>query len=65
MGVGSVFTKKYKVHRLVYVERHTDIEEAIQREKQLKKWNRQWKLKLIEKDNPTWEDLSGFPPSRE
>jgi len=51
------FTQKYKVHSLVYYE-HTDcIASAIQREKQLKKWNRKWKRMLIEKHNPEWKDL--------
>jgi putative endonuclease len=52
------FTKKYAVHLLVYYEWFSDIHEAIQREKQLKKWNRAWKLELIEKKNPQWIDLS-------
>ena len=51
------FTKKYEVHDLVYVERHGQIKYAIKREKQLKKWNREWKLALIEKENPEWKDL--------
>ena len=51
------FTKKYHVHFLVYFELHEDMNEAIRREKQLKKWNREWKLRLIEKDNPDWKDL--------
>ena len=51
------FTKNYKVHTLVYFETHNDIKYAIVREKKLKKWNRQWKLDLIEKENPDWEDL--------
>ena len=46
------FTNKYNVHRLVYYEQFDNIEYAIQREKRLKKWNRTWKLKLIEKENP-------------
>lgn len=52
------FTKKYKVDILVYVEESSTIEEAISREKQLKKWNRAWKIELIEKDNPEWKDIS-------
>ena len=52
------FTKKYYVHRLVYYEIHADIYEAITREKHLKKWNRQWKINLIEQKNPQWLDLS-------
>ncbi|MBI4159915.1 GIY-YIG nuclease family protein [Candidatus Wolfebacteria bacterium] len=51
------FTKKYNVHILVYHEQTTDIGSALQREKQLKKWERRWKLALIEKDNPEWRDL--------
>ena len=51
------FTNKYRVHDLVYFESTRDIHSAIAREKQLKKWNRKWKLELIEKDNPGWEDL--------
>jgi putative endonuclease len=61
------FTKQYQVHMLVYYEVHNDILEAITREKQIKKWNRQWKLRLIEEMNPDWKDLydeiTGFPPS--
>ncbi len=51
------FTKKYWVKKLVYYEVHQDIGHAILREKQLKKWNRQWKIELIEKQNPEWKDL--------
>jgi putative endonuclease len=51
------FTKKYGVTRLVYFEKFDDVNEAIRREKQLKKWNRAWKISLIEKDNPNWLDL--------
>ena len=51
------FTKKYNVHKLVYFEAATDIQSAIIREKQLKKWNRNWKIELIEKSNPDWKDL--------
>ena len=51
------FTKKYSVHKLVYVEQHEDMPSAIKREKQIKKWHRQWKLELIERQNPTWRDL--------
>jgi putative endonuclease len=57
MGVIAGFTKKYCVHRLVYFEQHTDIEAAIRREKGLKKWNRAWKIRLIEEHNPNWDDL--------
>ncbi len=51
------FTKKYKIHRLVWYEIHEIAEAAISREKQIKKWNRKWKLELIEKNNPEWNDL--------
>ena len=51
------FTQKYGVHRLVYYELHADMAEAIQREKRLKKWNRSWKIRLIEQENPEWLDL--------
>jgi putative endonuclease len=52
------FTRKYSVHSLVYYELHQDMMSAITREKQIKKWNRAWKLELIEKENPDWKDLS-------
>ena len=52
------FTKRYRVHMLVYCEFHADMRSAIEREKQIKKWNRAWKLELIEKDNPEWRDLA-------
>jgi putative endonuclease len=51
------FTKKYGVHRLVYFEQFSTAEAAIKREKRLKKWTRDWKIKLIEKANPNWDDL--------
>ena len=51
------FTKKYNVKHLVYYEPHKSAEIAIKREKQIKKWMRQWKLNLIERDNPNWDDL--------
>jgi len=51
------FTKKYHVHVLVYYELHESMKAAIAREKQLKKWNRSWKIRLIEKVNPDWQDL--------
>jgi len=51
------FTKRYGVHFLVYYEMHEEVLAAIQRKKQLKKWNRQWKINLIEKMNPAWKDL--------
>ena len=51
------FTKRYGIHRLVYYEQVADINSAIQREKRLKKWRRQWKIELIEQMNPDWKDL--------
>jgi len=56
-GTGG-FTKDYWVKRLVYYEMHETAESAITREKQLKKWNRDWKIRLIEEANPAWLDLS-------
>jgi putative endonuclease len=52
------FTEKYFVHKIVYLEEFDDVHQAIQREKCLKKWNRVWKVRLIEKQNPDWKDLS-------
>jgi len=51
------FTKKYDVHNLVYYEAYKNIDDAIAREKCMKKWKRKWKLELIESSNPNWEDL--------
>ena len=51
------FTKKHNIHTLVYYESHEDIHEAITREKQIKKWKRNWKIDLIEQDNSEWHDL--------
>ena len=51
------FTKKYGVHQLVYFEQTGDVKSAIMREKQIKKWRRQWKIELIEEKNPEWKDL--------
>jgi putative endonuclease len=51
------FTEKYDVAKLVYFEQFDDPENAIKREKRLKKWSRAWKISLIEKDNPDWDDL--------
>ena len=70
------FTRAYDVKMLVWFEQHATMENAILREKRVKKWNRAWKLELIEKDNPGWRDLAeelgfaplalaGFPRSRE
>jgi len=57
-GKGSKFVKSYGVHRLVCAEAYERAEEAIAREKQLKRWKRDWKIELIERDNPEWRDLS-------
>jgi putative endonuclease len=56
-GLVEGFTKKYSVHSLVYCESFAQPQEAIQREKRLKKWNRAWKIRLIESTNPEWKDL--------
>jgi putative endonuclease len=57
MGFVEGFTKQYGVHRLVYFEQFDDIEQAILREKRLKKWERAWKIQLIEENNANWDDL--------
>ena len=75
-GILRGFTRKYGVRMLVWFEQHATMEEAILREKRIKKWNRDWKLQLIESANPDWRDLAedlgfeplsetGFPLSRE
>ena len=56
-GTGRGFAARYKVARLVHAEQFERIEEAIAREKAIKKWRRAWKLELIERDNPEWRDL--------
>ena len=56
-GLGSKFCKKYGLDRLVLVEQHATIEEAIAREKKLKRWPREWKTALVEAANPDWDDL--------
>ena len=59
------FTAQFEVKRLVWFERHDDIEAAIRREKTIKRWPRQWKFNVIEERNPDWRDLAeelGFPP---
>src|SRR5438874_11983737 len=58
LGVIDGFSEKYGVKTLVYFELHDDMYEAIQREKRIKKWNRAWKIQLIEQCNPEWTDLS-------
>lgn len=52
------FTHKYNVDKLVYFEEFETYDEAFTRERRMKKWNRNWKIELIEKDNPGWKDLS-------
>ncbi|MFH1377324.1 MAG: GIY-YIG nuclease family protein [Planctomycetota bacterium] len=56
-GMVKGFTKEYKVHDLVYFEETNDVMAAIEREKAIKKWKREWKIELIEKSNPNWTDL--------
>lgn len=51
------FSRRYGIRRLVYLEAHDEIQSAIRREKLLKRWRRQWKIALVEKDNPRWDDL--------
>ena len=66
-GLIKGFTSRYGIHWLVHYEMADTMEAAITREKQLKKWNRDWKLRLIEGDNPDWGDLAiglGFAPLR-
>ncbi len=57
-GQAESFTQKHGVSRLVWFERHSDIKAAILREKQIKKWNRNWKIALIEVENREWRDLA-------
>ncbi|MET0654695.1 MAG: GIY-YIG nuclease family protein [Pseudoxanthomonas sp.] len=77
-NVAEGFSKRYEVIRLVWYQLHPTVESAIQREKRIKKWNRAWKVRLIDEGNPSWRDLwpdiigqtpkadvHGFPPSRE
>ena len=64
IGAAPGFTKDYQVNRLMWFEHHGTMDEAILREKRLKKWNRAWKIRLIEALNPHWDDLAiglGFP----
>ncbi|MFH1171781.1 MAG: GIY-YIG nuclease family protein [bacterium] len=58
MKLHKGFTERYSVDQLVYFEETSEILEAIRREKQLKRWNRRWKLELVEKYNPNWHDLA-------
>ena len=59
-GAGSEFVRQHGLHRLVYVEAHATMPLAISREKRLKTWNRAWKVRLIHRDNPGWDDLFEF-----
>ena len=65
-GLVPGFTRTYGVKRLVYFESYDDVSDAITRERRVKEWKRDWKIQLIEKDNPFWEDLAvsvlGFEP---
>jgi putative endonuclease len=64
-GTFDGFTRKHNVKMLVWFEQHSTMEHAIIREKRVKKWNRAWKLRLIEESNPRWRDLAedfGFGP---
>ena len=56
-GLVDGFTSKYKLESLLYFEVHRDVREAIQREKQIKKWKREWKLNLVARTNPSFKDL--------
>lgn len=56
-GLGGKFTSKYGLQRLVYVEAHDSIHDAVARERQMKKWKRSWKIEAIERNNPDWNDL--------
>jgi putative endonuclease len=60
LGLGSQFVKQYGVTRLVHVETFDEPEAAIVREKRLKKWNRDWKIRLIEENNPHWADRANL-----
>ena len=65
-GLIPGFTAQYGVKRLVFFESHDDVRDAIVREKRIKTWRRDWKIELIERDNPLWDDLAvsmfGFAP---
>jgi len=64
-GVTKGFVAEHRAYRLVYYEMHEEMESAIRREKSIKRWKREWKLNLIERDNPHWDDLAvalGFEP---
>ena len=57
-GILEGFTKRYKLHKVVYYESFSQVKDAIAREKQLKRWHRSWKDDLIQTQNPDWKDLS-------
>jgi putative endonuclease len=57
-GAAEGFSRRYRTHILVWYEMHSDIQEAIAREKRIKRWNRAWKISLIEAENSGWNDLS-------
>ena len=59
-GTGSKFAARYGVMRLVWFEEHDWVIDAIKREKAIKKWPRQWKIKLIEENNPNWHDIAWY-----
>ena len=63
-GKYDSFTKKYRIDKLVYFEEFFDKKEAVIREQRLKKWKREWKIELIEKQNPKWKDLFGYLPKK-
>ena len=56
MKIVEGFSKRYQLNKLVYFEKYTNIQDALLREKRMKKWKREWKIKLIENDNPKWND---------
>ncbi len=62
LDIGSKFTRRYKVHTLVWYDEFSSIDDAIQREKTMKEWPRAWKVNLIERDNPHWQDLYPLLP---
>lgn len=61
-GLTDGFTRRYGLYRLVYVEQHPTVIDAIQREKNIKHWRRAWKVRLIGRDNPDWADLADSLP---
>jgi putative endonuclease len=57
LGTFEGFTSKYKLHQLVWCEEFARIDDAIAHEKRLKRWRRDWKIELVEKNNPNWDDI--------